>query len=637
MSGTATGAGTFQAAALVVGGGGAGLRAALAAQESLEQAGRYDSERPVVLVTKGRLGQSGVTALACSDRMAFHATLPYTAPGTPDNWRYHAEDIYRIGGCVSDADLAQVLAKNSGAAAEYLAGLEVPFARTADGRFAQFVTDGSEYPRALYTGPHTANHIEQALVAAVRRTPVVVREETMLVDVALDREGRVAGAWLLAGVAPGREGPVFCATSAVVLATGGAGEAFAVNVFPPGQTGDGWAAAYRAGAALVNLEFIQIGLCSTLTKLACSGSLMRAVPRFVNDRGEEFLARYFPSGTTPAELAAHVFRKGASWPVSYEHPTHRLDVAVAQEVLAGRRVFLDYRQNPAGFSWADLPADLVTRYEREAAAAAGAEGRTRSPDRATPLGRLQEINPPVLEWFRVRHLRLADGDRIEIAPAIQHFEGGVKIDRHGETTVPGLFAAGETAGGQHGANRPGGNALLDAQVFGRLAGEAAARRATESPAPAPVPEGPAPAGTGGDPRARVTGPGGRTASEVRELVRAIAYRSAGVIRTEAGLEEGLAELAELAREGVRADGKGLAYALETGNLLLSAELVLRTCAERKESRGPHLFFSEVSPQAVPLPRRDPELQVYFVVRQQAGRLTVAPASPVRWAETGEVE
>ncbi|MGM0401614.1 MAG: FAD-binding protein, partial [Chloroflexota bacterium] len=91
---------------LVVGGGGAALRAAIAAHER-------DPDLEIILVTKGKLGQSGVTATACSDRMAFHATLPTTEPGGDEAWRYHAEDIYRIGGHVSDADLAIILARNA--------------------------------------------------------------------------------------------------------------------------------------------------------------------------------------------------------------------------------------------------------------------------------------------------------------------------------------------------------------------------------------------------------------------------------------------------------------------------------------------------------------------------------------------
>lgn len=614
---------SFPASVLIVGGGGAGLRAALAAHEMLSAEGRYDPERPVVLATKGKLGKSGVTALACSDRMAFHATLPYTAPGTPDNWRYHAEDIYRIGGCVSDADLARVLAEDSGAAADYLAEAGVPFVRTADGRFDQFVTDGSEFPRAMYTGPYTANHIEAALVSALHRTPVVVREQTMLVDLAKDEDGRIVGAYLLTRSENGGEALTYCATPAVVLATGGAGGVFAVNVFPEGMTGDGYAAGFRAGAALVNLEFIQIGLCSVKTHLACSGSLMRAVPRFLNDRGEEFLGRYFPAGTTPAQLGALVFQKGATWPVSYEHPTHRIDVAVFQEILAGRKVYLDYSRNPEGFSFGDLSPDLRARYASEAAAARAAGSLDRE---ASPLARLREINPPVVEWFVHHGIDLAVGDRIGLAPAIQHFQGGLKIDHHAETTVPGLFAAGETAGGQHGANRPGGNALMDAQVFGKIAGEAAARRALASEAP---PLGRRPEE---NPLARVSGPGGRPAAEVRKEVQESTYRSAGVVRTAAGLAEGLAELTALARTGVRKDWHGFGYALETENLLLTAELVLRAALGRPESRGPHLFFTEVAPLAQPEPRRDPEFQVYLVVRQENGGVSVAPAKPAGWEE-----
>jgi len=149
---------------VVVGGGGAALRSAIAAGES-------NSSLHVAVLVKGGLGKCGVTATACSDRMAYHATLKHTQPGGPDAWKYHAEDIYRIGGCVSDADLAATLAQNSGDSFYYLDSLGVPFAKK-DGLADQFVTDGSEYARACYTGPHTANHIEEALVRKIKETPV---------------------------------------------------------------------------------------------------------------------------------------------------------------------------------------------------------------------------------------------------------------------------------------------------------------------------------------------------------------------------------------------------------------------------------------------------------------------------------
>jgi succinate dehydrogenase / fumarate reductase flavoprotein subunit len=299
---------------LVVGAGGAGLRAALAAANALP-VGR------VVIATKGKLGRSGVTALSCSDRMAFHATLPHTEPVGPKAWTHHADDICRIGGEVSDWDLAQILARGSAEAFAFLDTLGVPFVKK-DGRADQFLTDGSRYARACYTGPYTANHIEQALLRRLGETAVQPLEECTVVDLLLDGTGeRVAGALaLVAGEA------AEIRASAVVLATGGAGRAWARNVFPKGMTGDGYALAYRAGCPVVNMEFIQIGLCNPTTQLACSGSMMRALPRVINDLGEEFLPRYFPGGTSLPRIHDTLFAKGASWPplLRARLPRHRL-------------------------------------------------------------------------------------------------------------------------------------------------------------------------------------------------------------------------------------------------------------------------------------------------------------------------
>ena len=258
--------------------------------------------------------------------MAFHATLPETEPGGPDPWRYHAEDIYRIGGYVSDGDLASILAKEAQQAFEYLDLLGVPFVRREDGRVDQFITDGSEYARACYTGPRTANHIEEALLKKVSSVNIQMMDHCMIADL-IKYRGRMIGA---IGIDE-REGfkvedslKVF-SSKAILLATGGAGEVFGVHVFPEGMTGDGYALAYRAGAELVNMEFIQIGPASIKTRLNCSGSLMRAIPRFVNEAGEEFLKNYFPRKTSTSEISDLVFEKGSSWPVSLEKrdPSHR--------------------------------------------------------------------------------------------------------------------------------------------------------------------------------------------------------------------------------------------------------------------------------------------------------------------------
>ena len=582
---------------LIIGSGGAALRAALAVD---------DAGASVRVLTKGRLGESGVTALACSDRMAFHATLEHTEPGGPDAWRYHAEDIYRIGGRVSDAGLARLLAKGAAEAFHFLERLGVPFARRPDGLADQFVTDGSKYARACYTGPFTANHIHEALRKEFRQRGLPILENVMAVDLALDASGRAAGVRL----ADGRTIPA----GAVILATGGAGQAYEVNVFPEGMTGDGYAMAYRAGAELVNLEFIQIGLSSTKTRLACSGSLMRAWPRLVTGDGREFLFDYFPPGTAAEEVYAVLFRKGASWPVSREEPSHVIDIAVFTETGKGRKVFLDFSRQPAGLDLAKMEPALWAKY-------ANIKGLplTQPPYRDSPLARLKAINAPSVRWLKDRGIDLEAGDLLELAPACQHFQGGVRIDERAATTVPGLFAAGEVAGGQHGANRPGGNALMDSQVMGKVAGESAAAMAKASRPGKPMPRRADKAAAKGSPI---------DVREVRRTIQHLMSRRASIRRTAEGVREGLAELAALAARPWETAEAGAEFLAETRSIALVAKMVLAACGARTESRGPHLYFD--SPDSItPLPRKDPEWQKYLVLRRgPRGKLVIEARKPV---------
>jgi succinate dehydrogenase / fumarate reductase flavoprotein subunit len=599
---------------LIIGSGGAALRAAVEAKETF-------SEGRVTILTKGEMGKCGVTAISCSDRMAFHATLPYTEPGGPDNWKPHAQDIYQIGGFVSDADLAAVLARNSGDAFAYLDRLGVPFAKTREGKADQFITDGSEYPRACYTGPRTANHIEEALARRVSSMDIQVVEHCMACDLLVEEE-RVIGAIGVdtreeSNPSPGRV-KIFL-SKAVILATGGAGEIFAVHVYPPGMTGDGYAMAHRAGAELVNMEFIQIGPASVKTQLNCSGSFMRANPRFVNDQGEEFLPRYFPPDTPFSVIHNLCFEKGSTWPVSREKKTHRIDVAISKETAQGRKVFLDYSQNPSGFRFQDLENRWQERYKRET------KGDRKEVERnQSPLARLKEINPESVEWLLENGINLDRGELLEIAEAGQHFQGGVKIREKGNTTLQGLFAAGECAGGQHGANRPGGNALLDGQVFGKITGQAAALEARENPGLR-------------KPSKRVIEPvlrrledfkkGKLPAVEAREEIKRIVSRCASVVRTERELTEGLNELGKIGEEGIFPDPKGVAFTLETENLLTVAEMVMRAALLRRESRGPHLFFARFE-DLHPVDMKDPEWRKYIVIRREGNRMIMEPRAPV---------
>ncbi|GAI77234.1 unnamed protein product, partial [marine sediment metagenome] len=153
-----------------------------------------------------------------------------------------AEDIYRIGGEVSDYDLAEILARNSGEAFKYLDELGVPFVKK-NGKVDQFLTDGSKYPRACYTGPYTANHIEEALVRKINTLDIQILENHLTAEllVSEDRK-RVVGAIGLDmhDTGSGRNPSLFL-TKAIILATGGAGQVFEGSVFPPELTGDGCA------------------------------------------------------------------------------------------------------------------------------------------------------------------------------------------------------------------------------------------------------------------------------------------------------------------------------------------------------------------------------------------------------------
>lgn len=598
---------------LIIGAGGAGLRAAIEAKETFKSG-------KILLVTKGSLGKSGVTATACSDRMAFHATLPYTEPQGPENWRYHAEDIYRIGGYVSDGDLALILAKEAQAAFEYLDRLGVPFVKKENGRVDQFITDGSDYARACYTGPRTANHIEEALLKKISSMDIEVIEGCMIADLILYRK-RVIGAF---GIDQREEGRIedrlrVFSSKATVLATGGAGEAFGTHVFPEGMTGDGYALAYRAGAELVNMEFIQIGPASIRTRLNCSGSLMRATPRFVNENGEEFLRKYLPGEMTYADINNLIFEKGASWPVSIEKRTHLIDVAMFKEMARGHRIFLDYKANPVGFRFQDLDPKWQERYRREVKRPISSQERERS-----PLDRLSEINLESIDWLKEHGIDLRSGEPVEIAPCIQHFQGGVKIRQRGNTSLKGLYAAGECAGGQHGANRPGGNALLDTQVFGKIAGHQAA---LEARAMTPL-----------EVRSKQVHlylkklkslTRGNKASEVRREIQSITSRWASIVRTADGLKEGLEALRSLRRKPIAMEETAMVFALETENLLDVAEMILRACLTRKESRGPHLFFDRFEDPR-PMPTRDPGWRKYIVIQNQSGRMVLRKENPEKF-------
>ncbi len=284
------------------------------------------------------------------------------------------------------------------------------------------------------------------------------------------------------------------------------------------------------------MEFIQIGLSSKETKIACSGSFMRSLPEIVNSEGEDILLKYYKDKYSQEELINILFSKGLSWPLSYEEESHIIDVAVAKEIQEGRQVFLSYTENPDFLEKDSLPERVLEWYRSSLG-----EDLVRGDLFTSPLLRLKKMNREVYELLRSKGINFDEKGKFEIVPAVQNFQGGIKINEKAETNIEGLYACGEAAGGQHGANRPGGNSLLDTQVFGKISGQEAAIYSSSVK------------------RSKITGEEVETikkqfprfsrevlgGNRIRQSIREIMTRNAGVIRVPHNLREAYKEISSI--------------------------------------------------------------------------------------------
>jgi len=581
---------------VIIGGGSAGMRSALSAYEK-------DPTLSILLIAKKPLGVGGVTAQAFSDRMAFHATLSYTLP-PQKNYLYHALDIYKIGGEVSDYNLAEILAKNSESAIQYLISIGVPFVRDKEGKIDQFLTDGSIYPRACYVGPNTAIEIAKALHRKIKETKIEVMENVMAYDFILKGNRAVA----LKAIDTNTQEILVIQAKAFILSAGGAGEIYHQNVFTSEMTGDGYAMALRAGAELVNMEFMQIGLCHPNILFAESGSIFRALPKIVDENGKEFLLDYL-EGEDRENLCALEFKKGAHWPVSYESPTKVIDLAIYYHTLLGHKVYMDFNNNPSYLIFEHIPDEILRWSEKV--------GKEIFKD-TKPFERLRIINPTIIEWLKKYGIDL-EKDRLPVQNALQHFQGGVKINEKAETTIEGVFSAGENAGGQHGANRPGGNSLLDTQVFGKIAGESAVEFAKNKDFVEISEE---------DLKEEIKTIG-IPAEKARKRIKDIMSSYGFLVRIEEGINKGLIELSEIRKEGIALDEHGPSYYLETLNMLDVAEVILTAIKIRDESRGPHLRFIKFEPPVMEFLPKKENWNKYIVMKKKNGKLSYEIREPVR--------
>ncbi len=572
---------------LVIGGGGMAGRAAI-------EANRQGAS--VAMVMKGEFGKSGTSAAKVAEAAGYNVADGLVDP--EDNPEEHYKDILTAAAGTCDERLARIVAQDAPETLRELERMGVPFHMEGD-RYLEVTGCFASRPRMHIIPGHA-----EPIVAAQRREVlgigVPTHEHTMITSL-LVQDGACVGA---TGLSATGEMIVFQA-GAVILGTGGAGKLFLHNLNPPDITGDGYALGYRAGAELVNMEFMQAGpsivhpVHNTL-----NAWLLALHPRLTNAKGEEFLERYLPPDWSVRQC---LDARSTHYPFSVYDGSQYFDIAIQKELTAGRGtahggVFLDLT--------GARPGDL--------------------PD--TPRGRdVRRLYGITREYIKRNYGVDIAEQPIEVACIGHAINGGLRIEPTAESTVACLYAGGESAGGPHGADRLGGNMNLTCQVFGRRAGRSAAQRARQRGIP------PASAALIAAEKERLAelrvqrgnlGPG-----QLKRWIQECMWRHLLVVRSDASLRTCLTEVERLRGRMSEINVNGPAQLmgiLEVDNLLAVAEIMARAALLRTESRGSH--YREDHPR-----RDDAHWQQSIVTRRVNGRMEQVALRLPRLAEAGTGE
>ena len=562
---------TFEYDVLVVGAGGAGLRAAIEASSSSVRVG---------LICKSLLGKAH-TVMAEGGIAASLGNV-----NSDDGWKVHFADTMRGGQYLNSWKMAELHAKEAPDRVRELEAWGAVFDRTSDGRILQRNFGGHKYPRLAHVGDRTGLEMIRTLQDHGIHQGIEVHMECTVASLLKDGD-RVAGAF---GFDRQRGRFMLFKAGAIVLATGGIGRAFRVSSNSWEYTGDGHSLAYQAGADLMDMEFVQFHPTGMVWPPSVAGILVTEGVRgeggvLRNSEGTRFMFDDIPE--------AYKNQTADNEPEGWEYTQGKKTARRPPELLTRDHVarcivreIKEGRGSPHGGVYLDIS------WIKE-----------KLPNAAEHIKRKL---PSMYHQFK----ELADIDitttPMEVGPTTHYVMGGIFVDPETQmSTVPGLFAAGECATGLHGANRLGGNSLSDLLVFGKRAGEFSSQFAKDN-APGQIDSNQVDqiVADALAPFDRAVEGGTENPYQIQSDLQIKMQELVGIVRTETEMAEALEEIESLnertqkvAVNGNREYNTGWHTALDLPNLLIVSEAVARAALKRKESRGGH--FREDFPDKDP--------------------------------------
>ncbi|MGX8694054.1 MAG: fumarate reductase (CoM/CoB) subunit TfrA [Methanobrevibacter sp.] len=486
-----------------------------------------------LIVSKGLSFRSGCTGMAEGGYNAVFKTVD-----KDDSIEAHIYDTLKGGSYLNDEKLVEILVNESPKRLIDLENYGALFDRQESGQIDQRPFGGQSFRRTCYQGDRTGAELLNALKEEIIKRDIECIEEVMITSLVCD-ETQVVGA---TGLNLKDSTLIYFQSKATILASGGAGQLYPVTSNTFQKNGDGFAIAYRAGANLIDMEQIQFHPTGMVTPESKKGVLVTEAVRaeggkLLNNKGERFMSKYSPE---KMELSTR-------------------DVvarSIYQEIIEGRGtenggVYLDISH---------LPDDEIE----------------------------EKLETMVLQFENVG-VDIKNGP-IEVAPTAHHFMGGLKINTDASTSLKNLFGAGEVCGGVHGANRLGGNALADTQVFGKIAGESASKiaKVTELKTNDEMVQKEA---------SRIEGlikEGSIKPQEFKNRIKNLMWEKVAIVRDEKTLNEALGELLEMQKEldnlsvsDKKQYNAELVTALEVINMVEICILTVKSAILRRESRGAH--------------------------------------------------